>query len=90
MIRCAIPVMGLLVVFCHSVPTTALASPKARENSAAAIALDECLRQTCGRRLASISGSRQIRIENCFRAKIGKYPAEMGLPVSCPWSPYEH
>ena len=86
--RSKIVLMGLLVAVWQSIPIRAEAAPKAAETSAAQKVLDGCLRQYCGRRLPSIVGSRPIRIENCFRMQIGKYPADwlayLGIKPSIP------
>jgi len=78
-------VIGLLVLVWQSVPTPGAAEQKgttgqkAAGNSAAEKAMDECTAQYCGRRSASVSGNRPMLIEGCFKAKMGQYPAQMGV-----------
>ena len=82
-----IAVLGLLVLVWQSVPTSGLAAPKsaagqkAAGNSAAEKAMDECTAQYCGRRSTSVTGSRPILIENCFKQKMGQFPAQMGVSL---------
>ena len=60
----------------------AQATKKAKNNvSEAQKAMDECSLNYCGYRSSSVTQARAIWIENCFRQKMGRSPAEMGIAV---------
>jgi hypothetical protein len=79
--------MVLLVSVWLSVPTAGLAAQKgatrqkAADASAAEKAMTECAAMYCGRRSPSIAGYRPFLIENCFKQKMGEYPAKMGVAL---------
>ena len=76
MIRIAI--LGFLA--CASLPPMAAeAAPKTA--SAAQQAMNECALNYCGPRSPSVSQSKGILVENCFRQKTGHSPAEMGVNI---------
>jgi hypothetical protein len=81
MIRHKILVTGLLVSTWQSVPTMALAAPKAKDVNAAQKAMDECARAYCGIRSRSVRGARPMLMESCFRQKTGRFPAQMGMAI---------
>jgi hypothetical protein len=65
-----------LLVSVWQIPTAAQAAP-----SAAQKVMNECAMQYCGYRSPSVSQSRAIWIESCFRQKMGRSPIEMGIAI---------
>jgi hypothetical protein len=49
--------------------------------SAAQAVMNECALQYCGRRSPSVAQARSMWIESCFRQKMGRSPAEMGIAI---------
>ena len=58
------------------IPTTAQGAP-----SAAQKVMNECALQYCGLRSPSVTQARAMWIESCFRQKMGRSPAEMGIAI---------
>src|SRR5262245_58754689 len=93
-----VAILGLLAC-AWLVPTAAEAAPKAtsaaqhapKATSAAQQAMNECALNYCGPRSPSVSQSKGILVESCFRQKTGHSPAEMGIAIPylrcCPNTP---
>jgi hypothetical protein len=63
--------------------TPALAQSTAKGNrlglNEAQRAMLACARNYCGHRSPSVTGARGLWVEGCFRQKMGKTPAQMGI-----------
>ena len=82
--RIALAILGSLVCLCQ-------APVQAAPNSGTQQAMNECVLMYCGPRSPSVSQSKGIRVEGCFRQKTGRNPSEMGISMPslrcCPGAP---
>jgi len=81
--------VGLVASLTQMTPLQA--APKSQNGVAAQRAMDECALQYCGYRSASVTQSKPMWVESCFRQKTGRTPAEMGVAMKatrcCPAAP---
>jgi hypothetical protein len=86
--RIPLSALSLLAFLCL---TPAQAAPRPAVGSSAQQAMNECALNYCGPRSPSVTQSKGVLVESCFRQKTGHSPAELGVSMPslrcCPGAP---